>query len=122
MIEGIPDGWGLVGIGSPIVGVDWVVNRDGTAVLCEVEHYAKNWPIIRKIEKPKQFRPCQNMAEAMPFWDAKLTPKNKGLGVLRVFAMGDNNVGIGFTLYTYQEAFEKYECDDGIPFGVEVQS
>ena len=123
-IEGIPDGWELVRIGSPIVGVDWVVNRDGTAVLCEVEHYAKNWPIIRKIEKPKQYRPFQNAAESHRLWDAVLKLANPANGSedsrYRINSITRDGATIGLQFLDYRKAFEMFVCDDGTPFGIEV--
>lgn len=129
MIEGIPDGWELVRIGIPIVGVDWVVNRDGTAVLCEVEHYAKNWPIIRKIEKPKRYRPFANAAEFEPHRDRWIqrsdkhdTPDTIPAGCFRVTAYNDHHYWTVFNKATsYEQAFNDGKCfDDGTPFGIEV--
>lgn len=122
MIEGIPDGWELVRVGEPVIGVDWVVGHNGKPLLWIFESTRLNWPIIRKIEKPKQYRPFANGAEAMLFWDAKVRRKADGSGVFRVVAIGETTVGIGFSLFSFMDAFNCYECDDGSPFGVEVQS
>ena len=120
MIEGIPDGWELVRIGKPVKGVDWVVAPEGFPVAMDWVTDRHNLVIIRK--KPKQYRPCENAAEAMLFWDAKVRRKADGSGVFRVVAIGETTVGIGFSLFSFMDAFNCYECDDGSPFGVEVQS
>lgn len=122
-IEGLEhlekDGWELARVGRIDSG-EYFVNSSGMATQWDgTRSTCKNFLIIRK--KPKQYRPCENMAEAMPFWDRKLKEKRGDVGAFRVVAMGDASVGIGFGVYTYREAFEKYECDDGTPFGVEVQ-
>ena len=119
-IEGMPDGWELVRIGSPIVGVDWVVNRDGTAVLFEVEHYAKNWPIIRKIEKPKQYRPFANAAEFKPHRDRWIIDKSNPDSCVRIDGCGNKGVTIQGNAHDFSRLFDERTFDDGTPFGIEV--
>ena len=63
IIEGIPEGWELVRIGNPIVNVDLVIGSGGLPELFNWTTDSHNWPIIRKIEKPKKFRPFANAAE-----------------------------------------------------------
>lgn len=62
-IEGIPHGWELVRVGTPIKGVDWIVNADKQAAPCNFETTLMNWVIIRK--KPKQYRAFANAAEIL---------------------------------------------------------
>ena len=121
-IEGIPQGWELVRVGCPVPAVDWVVNQFGEPVLCSVGVSTKNYVVIRKIVKPKTYRPFASKAEAMLSWDAKVRRKADGSGVFRVVAIGETTVGIGFSLFSFQDAFNCYECNDGTPFGVEVTS
>ena len=119
-IEGIPEGWDLVRFDIPKSG-DWVLDPNGEPE--EVEGNGLTvWPIIRQIEKPKTYRAFANAAEAMLLWDAKVRRKADGSGVFRVVAIGETTVGIGFSLFSFQDAFNCYECDDGSPFGVEVAS
>ena len=121
-IEGIPEGWELVRVGKPVINVDCVVAEDGMPVLIDWVTDRRNWLIIRKIEKPPQYRAFENGAEAMLSWDAKVRRKADGSGIFRVVAIGETTVGIGFSLFSFQDAFKCYECDDGTPFGVEVTS
>ena len=126
-IEGIPDGWELVRVGSPVVGVDWVVNRDGTAVLCEVEHFAQNWPIIRKIEKPKTYRAFANAAEYKPHrdrWLARIDEHGLLLdGEFQINGFDDTGIWLGSNHLSYKDALDRgHTFDDGNPFGVEVTS
>ena len=49
-IEGVPDGWELVRIGTPIVG-EYVITHDGDPDLISAGRWlGKNFPIIRRIE------------------------------------------------------------------------
>ena len=121
-IEGIPEGWELVRVGKPVINVDCVVAEDGMPVLIDWVTDRRNWLIIRKIELPKQYRAFASKAEAMLSWDAKVRRKADGSGVFRVVAIGETTVGIGFSLFSFQDAFNCYECNDGTPFGVEVTS
>ena len=130
-IEGIPEGWELVRVGKPIINVDCVVNRDGTAVLCEVEHFAQNWPIIRKIENPKQYRPFANAAEFKPHRDRWLThPRGTQCeGAFQVTEYDDKGfLANGITQkMLYETAYSiglRFDNLDGTtePFGVEVTS
>ena len=128
-IEGLEhlekDGWELVRIGKPVKGVDWVVNFDGSPVLCEVEDVTKNWPIIRK--KPKQYRPFANAAEFAPHRDRWIRRLANG----GAFLVSDySNEGFCYdelNPVSWEELFNMgyvFDNPDGTtdPFGVEVQS
>ena len=71
-------------------------------------------------EKPNQYRPFANAVEAELLWDAKLRLRDDKKGMFRIVGITSESVLIGFSCYTYCEAFYKYECVDGTPFGVEV--
>ena len=117
-VEGIPDGWELVKIGVPKTG-DWMISPEGKPDRA-IKDFTTLWPIIRKIKKPKRYRPFANAAEAEPFWDAKLQFKGLGVDRFRVTAIRATGVIVGASWYSYKEAFEQVECIDGTPFGVEV--
>lgn len=76
--------------------------------------------ILKAVEKPKQYRPFENHMEAELLWDAKLRLRDDKKGIFRIIGMGGGSVLIGLSFYTYGDAFHKYECVDGTPFGVEV--
>ena len=116
--EGIPDGWDFVMVGVPKTG-DWMINAEGEPDRAKSD-FTTFWPIIRKIEKPKRYRPFANAAEAEVMWDAKLQFKGDGVDRFRVTAIRATGVTIGGSTYKYAEAFERLECSDGTPFGVEV--
>lgn len=121
-IEGIPEGWELVRVGKPVRDIDWVIDPDGKPKLCDYDPMHHNRPIVRKIEKPKQYRPFGTMEEAEPWFDEVLRWKDGSEAIFRVSAMGNTHVVIGFNQYTYQEAFSKFVNQHGSPFGMEVQS
>ena len=123
-IEGIPEGWELVRIGCPVPSVDWVLNQFGEPVLCSVGVSTKNYVVVRKVEKPKTYRPFANAAEFKPhrdrWWMHPREPDKR-------FKPGDYNDqgvwGLDRRHYDYQHLFECGTLfDDGTPFGVEVKS
>ena len=122
MIEGIPDGWDQERVGQIHLGEYWV-NNFGQPQRWDSDHpsSSKNYVIIRKIEKPKQYRPFANAAEFLAhplngdFLDA-------GHGFYeKVTKCNDNGIYfIADLLERYDEAFCDYKFRDGTPFGIEV--
>ena len=124
-IEGVPDGWRLVRIGVPRLGVDWVINHEQSPTVCVVATLCENWPIIEKIEQPKQYRPFADAKEFEPHRDrwVEYTSPNRGdCSNYRVSAYTSERVWLGPDNggKTYKEAFHCLRLDDGSPFGVEV--
>ena len=118
-IEGIPEDWELVRVGCPTNG-EFYLGMNGQPIICNLVFHGYAYLIIRKIEKPKQYRPFANAAEAETLWDAKLQFKGHDADRFRVTAIRSTGVTIGGSTYRYEEAFEQFECSDGTPFGVEV--
>lgn len=121
-IEGIPDGWELVRIGSVRHG-EYYLDPKGHPVMwtSAVTSHQTNYVIIRKIEKPKQYRPFANAAEAEPFFDRRLRYRSSTNAILRINVLGETGAEIAGKDYTYQQAFDRFECTDGTPFGVECE-
>ena len=127
-IEGIPDGWELVRIGRLKRGEFWLSNF-GQPI--EWEHSQEsgsvNYIVIRKIEKPKRYRPFANAAEFEPHRDKWLVFFDYEYSDLsdqksRVLVYGDDRFWIGEdgSMYDWNEAFKSWQFEDGTPFGVEV--
>lgn len=131
MIEGIPDGWELVRIGTPKLGVDTFLADDGTIKLCNFNSARMNCAIIRK--KPKQYRPFANAAEFAPHRDRWIysaeqksdnpegaeSPEDE---YLRVLGYSDSGVTIDEYGFCFDTGLRYFVfADDGSPFGVEVQ-
>ena len=126
-IEGIPDGWELVRIGRPKRGEFWLSNF-GQPI--EWEHSQEsgsvNYIVIRKIEKPKRYRPFANAAEFEPHRDKWLTHPAREVHCVGCFVVIEyNDKGIFANgmkgVRTYREAYETgLRFADGTPFGVEV--
>ena len=121
-IEGIPDGW------EP---VRFDCANDGDAYLGgngEILRHLSPRPtlakrlIVRKIEKPKKYRPFANAAEFEPFRDRWVKHPSEPD---KRFAPADYNNegvwGVGGRMYDYATLFESGTLfDDGTPFGIEV--
>ena len=124
-IEGIPEGWELVRVGHPVLGVDTFLGDDGTIVFCSFNSARMNCVIIRKIEKPKQYRAFANAAEFKPHRDRWIRRSHAGRpdakGCYRAFAYDEWGVFDRGSKFSYKEMFnEGRRFDDGSPFGVEV--
>ena len=116
------EGWEIVRYDYASQG-EWFVDSEGRVIQCRLPGGSDVKKIVvRKIEKPKTYRAFANAAEAMLSWDAKVRRKADGSGIFRVVAIGETTIGIGFSLFSFLDAFNGYECDDGTPFGVEVTS
>ena len=126
-IEGIPEGWELVRVGKPIINVDCVVAEDGMPVLIDWVTDRRNWLIIRKIEKPKTYRPFANAAEYKPHrdrWLARIDEHGLLLdGEFQINGFDDTGIWLGSNHLSYKDALDRgHTFDDGNPFGVEVTS
>ena len=114
------EGWEIVGFGNVSQG-EWFIDSEGRIVPWSFfGRSTEKKIIIRKIERHKQYRHFANAAEAETLWDAKLQFKGHDADRFRVTAIRSTGVTIGGSTYRYEEAFERLECSDGSPFGVEV--
>lgn len=126
-VEGIPEGWELVRVGKVKPG-EFRVAADGTpAEWNSVESDSANYVVIRKIEKPKQFRPFANAAEYTPNWGKPVDWKCGSLEHPDFFAVVASNpayvwvqFGTAIERFSWSLAFDKLRFSDGTPFGVEV--
>lgn len=124
-IKGIPEGWELVAFRRAVSG-DYFLNTRGLPEPWTLNVSSGSvFAIIRKIEKPKQFRQFANAAEFEQHrdrWVEYTSPNYGDCSMYRVSAytservwLGPDNVG-----RTYKEAFHCLRFADGSPFGVEV--
>ena len=129
-IEGIPEGWELVRVGHPVIEVEWVLNHYGDPILFSGNpnvNPGSNWPIIRKIPKPKQYRAFANAAEYKPHrdrWLARIDEHGLLLdGEFQINGFDDTGIWLGSNHLSYKDALDRgHTFDDGNPFGVEVTS
>ena len=124
-IEGIPDGWELVRFDYANKGESFL-NGTGEIIL---HIYDTPTPrmrlIIRKIEKPKQYRHFANAAEFEPHRDRWVKRSYIGglcsKGCFKPQAYDDQGVFDIGEHFTYYEMFnEGRQFDDGTPFGIKV--
>jgi len=130
-VPGVPEGWELVAVRHAKPS-DWYLGRDGEPQMWTQSCQSNLvYCIIRKIEKPKKYRPFANGEEFKPHrdrWVKVVSEDNSGglldegdTGGLRsITGCSKSGVCIWEGWMTYGEAFECFAFDDGTPFGVEV--
>jgi hypothetical protein len=119
-IEGIPDGYELVRIGQ-INYLDQYLGAFGDILIWnnKVQCTSCSNVILRKIERPKQYRPFANAEEFKPHrdkwwkWNPVKFPANRNYPPL----VYDDN---GHGGETWEQNFRDKVFDDDFPFGVEV--
>jgi len=121
-VPGVPEGWELMEVRHAKPS-DWYLGRDGEPQMWTQSCQSNLvYCIIRKIEKPKKYRPFANAAEFKPHrdrWTMHPHEPNKR------FKPGDYNDsglwGNDRRFYSYDELLESgLLFEDGTPFGVEV--
>ena len=114
-IEGVPEGYELVRIGRPEKGEHFL---DGNNMPDQAEHdgLVMARPIVRKIERPKQYRPFANAEEFKPHRDRWWKWKEDSS---RFFPPASYDE-FSHEAETWIESFDFKMFDDGTPFGVEV--
>ena len=127
-IEGIPEGWELVAFRCPVMN-ETVIAGSGKPLVVTCPDLAVVCPIIRKIEKPKQYRPFASAEEFKPHRNRWVRIVVQSCGSLDRVCVGEIQAITGFNessvcmwagWLTYHEGLEGLQFDDGTPFGVEV--
>ena len=134
MTKGIPDGWEQEKVGQISFGEYWV-NNFGQPQRWDSDHpsISKNYVIIRKIEKPKQYRPFANAAEyfANRREGSAVDGKNNTIapGFFAVVSVNQPYCWVAFgtkiVRFDWAEAFEnlqfRHHDNSTSPFGIEVK-
>ena len=132
-VPGVPDGWELVGIRKAVSG-DWVIDTRGDILSWNTGRSVLVYPIIRKIEVPKKYRPFANGAEYIAKRQDAIAVDWKHLdrpdGFYAVVSANDRFAWVAFGTaierFEWQQAFDRlvFRHVDGSssPFGVEVTS
>jgi hypothetical protein len=120
-IKGVPDGYEILRIDRPVKGESFIdsTGQVGTSNGLEVSYC---FVIVRKIEKPKQYRPFANAEEFKTHRDRWIRRRAHG-GAFKICDYSN----IGHCLEendpcSWQDFFDLGYVfdDDGSPFGVEV--
>jgi hypothetical protein len=130
-VPGVPDGWELVEFRKAVSG-DCVIDVRGGVMAWGGGESAYVYPIIRKIEVPKQWRKFANGAEYIAKRPEGIAVDwkypERADGFYAVVSANDSFVWVAFgktiEVFNWQQAFERLVCRhiDGStsPFGVEV--
>jgi len=119
-IEGIPDGWELVAFRRATPG-EFFLNNCGLPEKWNLTASSNGiFVIIRKIEKPKQYRPFANAAEFEPHRDRWIRHKSNSDSYMRIDGYGNKGVTIQGHAHDFNKMLEDRTFDDGTPFGIEV--
>jgi len=119
-IEGLPEGYDIVRIGRPEKG-ELFVGGTGLVVKSTGGEFEFSYLILRKIEKPKQYRPFGNAEEFKPHrnrWWRMAYPSTEDSHPTFRSPCSYNDKHYGGN--SWEWCFERYVFDDGTPFGVEV--
>ncbi len=116
-IEGVPEGYELVRIGIPQDGDLFMHGRVGHIdEYDESVFYNTVYPIVRKVERPKKYRPFANAEEFKPHRDKYVRFIGVEKGFWKLTSIHDE----GANGEEWNVLFKKYVFEDGTPFGVEV--
>jgi hypothetical protein len=113
-ILGVPDGLEVVAFREANHEEMYLDNHDGSVLRwTQTRSSVAKYVIVRKIEKPKQYRQFKNGEEFKPFRDRWWRMKSESVDCCHppVFYSDNNDWGRAFDLLVF---------DDGTPFGVEV--
>jgi hypothetical protein len=120
-VPGVPDGWELVRITDDPKSGEFALEWPNRVVMVTDPDMWELAVIVRKIEKPKRYRPFANASEFRPHRERWVRQVLGGL-VFRCTSYGGGALVVyGSLLPTFSEAFAQFVFDDdGSPFGVEV--
>lgn len=120
-IEGVPDGWQLVRIGTPLY-LEWFLDADRKPTLANFDFSKCCLAIVERIKPPEPtYRPFANAAEFEPHRDKWIYDPRFDDKKFRVIVYDDNMVWLNDKGYEYWTLFESGTLfEDGSPFGVKV--
>ena len=119
-IEGLPEGYDIVRIGRPKKG-ELFMGASGMVAKSTGGEDAFCYLVLRKIERPKQYRPFASAAEFKPHRDKWWRYKeNQGRTLQRNIRPPSMYNDDCYNERTWQQRFVECEFEDGTPFGVEV--
>jgi len=114
-IPGVPEGWELIGFRMVTKG-DYFLSDQGWPCLWQSGGRSGIYPIIREIEKPKQYRPFANAEEFKPYRERWWRWKEDSNYSHPPCCYSDKLHGA----YDWSDSFCEKIFDDGSPFGVEI--
>jgi hypothetical protein len=120
-IEGLPEGYDIVRIGRPEKG-ELFIDGTGQVYKSNGKEAGFCYLIVRKIERPKQYRPFANAEEFKPHRDRWIRCRGRS-GAFRIYDYSNTgNCVEANDPCSWREFFDLGYVfdDDGSKFGVEV--
>ena len=114
-IEGVPEGYEIVRIGRPEKR-ELFIDSTGQVGTSNGLEFSYCFVIVRKIERPKQYRPFANAEEFKPHRDRWWKWKEDSSGVFPPASYDE----FSHEDETWIESFDFKMFEDGSPFGAEV--
>jgi len=117
-IEGVPAGYEILRIGRADY-LDTFLGDFGDVEVWDERESSRlqSFVILRKIQKPKTYRPFANAEEFKPHRDRWVKRKSC---IVQVTSYSNEDLVVCNTPYTWLAAFQMLIFDDNTPFGVEV--
>jgi len=118
-IEGIPDGWRLVRIGTPL-HKEWFLDSDTKPTLANFDFSKCCLAIVERIKPPEPtYRPFANAAEFEPHRDKWICIPRKSVNKIKAIAYDDQGI---FSFKRFWGYSPMFDCGavfkDGTRFGV----
>jgi hypothetical protein len=115
-IEGVPEGWEIVRFAKPEKG-EYFLDEYRMPVQSGTDYFLHPKPIVRKVERPKQYRPFASAEEFKPHRDKWWTRRSDSHTTTHPPAAYNDASHGGLP---WDEAFKVRTFEDGSFFGVEV--
>jgi len=118
-IEGVPDGWRLVRVGTPLY-TEWFLDSDRTPTLANFDFSKCCLAIVERVKSPEPtYRPFANAAEFEPHRDKWICDPQHPAKKVKVISYDDQGIFSFKRFWGYSQLFDCGTVfEDGTRFGV----
>jgi hypothetical protein len=120
-IEGVPEGWRLVGFRQARHGEDFL-GLHGFVTRWNDHHESTSfYPIVERIEPKPKYRPFANAEEFMKHPRSGDWVTDEGFKFCKILLCRSNGIRFDGRFLSYESAVDELKFLDGTPFGIEVK-